>query len=418
MATPPSGFQPAPLPPDEAERLRALHRTALLDSAPDPRLNRLADMAARLLGRPIGLVSLVDRDRQFLVARCGIDATQTGRDEAFCAHAILDDGIFEVLDTHTDPRFAGNPLVVGPPHIRAYVGKPLIDSDGYRLGTLCVIDRVPRHPLTEAERTILIDLAAVVADLIQCRATALTAESERQRADRVLRLKDDYLASMAHELRTPLNAVTGFGQLLKMTGAEAALTRAQADYLNTIVESAEYLALLVNETLDSHADQAEQSGGGRLRSDPVEIAPIMNATKALIRPLADRQRVTVTVEPAGTLAVWADPLRLRQVLINLVSNAVKYNRPGGSVRLRAEADENGQTVRVTCEDTGLGIPEKDLPKLFNAYFRVAETADEIEGSGLGLRITRRLVAMMGGTLTVASREGEGSTFTVTLSRQV
>lgn len=408
-----SGFQSAELPEVEPDRLRAVYRTALLDSSPEHRFDRLADLTARLLGRPIALVSLVDRDRQFLMARCGLDARETGRDEAFCAHAILDDGLFEVPDTHLDARFAGNPLVLGPPHIRSYVGKPLIDRAGYRLGTLCVIDTVPRPPLEDAQRAILTDLAATVMDMIECRARALEAESEFQRAQRVMEMKDDYLASTAHELRTPLNAVTGFGQLLKMTGAESVLSEKQADYLNTIVESAEYLAMLVNETLDT---QVREAGGGGLRADVVALAPIMAATVALVRPLAEKRQVSVTMEAPEDLTVWGDALRLRQVLINLASNAVKYNRDGGRVHLSAAAAPDSRHVVLTCSDTGRGIPDADLDKVFQAFHRVEDASEGIEGAGLGLRITRRLVSMMGGTVTVSSRINEGSTFTVTLDR--
>jgi len=408
------GFQSAERPDVEPDRLRAVYRTALLDSSPEHRFDRLADLAARLLGRPIALVSLVDRDRQFLMARCGLDARQTGRDEAFCAHAILDDELFEVPDTHLDSRFAGNPLVLGPPYIRSYVGKPLIDRSGYRLGTLCVIDNVPRPPLEDAQRAVLTDLAAIVMDLIECRARAMDAESEFQRAQRVMEMKDDYLASTAHELRTPLNAVTGFGQLLKMTGAESVLSEKQADYLNTIVESAEYLAMLVNETLDTQMREA--GGGGGLRADMVPLAPIMAATVSLVRPLADKRQVSVTMEAPEDLAVWGDALRLRQVLINLASNAVKYNRDGGRVHLSAAAAPESRHVVLTCSDTGRGIPDADLDKVFHAFHRVEDASEGIEGAGLGLRITRRLVSMMGGTVTVSSRIDEGSTFTVILDR--
>ena len=408
-----SGFQPAPLPDIEPDRLRALYRTGLLDSDPEQRFDRLAVLAARLLGRPVALVSLVDRDRQFLMARCGVDTRETSRDVAFCAHAILDSGLLEVTDTHLDPRFAGNPLVVGPPFFRSYVGKPLIDGAGFRLGTLCVIDHVPRPPLEPDQRQILSDLARSVMDLIECRARALEAENEYQRARRVMEMKDDYLASTAHELRTPLNAVTGFGQLLKITGAESVLSGKQVEYLNTIVESAEYLAMLVNETLD---EQAGGRGGHGLRADAVVLAPVMAASVSLVRPLADRGGVSVTMDAPEDLAAWGDPLRLRQVLINLVSNAVKYNREGGSVHLAAAAGAKPETVTVTCADTGVGIPEADLPLVFRAYHRVEENSDGIEGSGLGLRISRRLVAMMGGTITVHSQVGKGSTFTVTLDR--
>ncbi|MBB4286041.1 GAF domain-containing sensor histidine kinase [Roseospira goensis] len=406
------GYRSAPLPSDERERLQSLHRYALLDSEPEPALDRLAMLTARLLGVPIALVSLVDAERQVLMARCGLETRETSRDVAFCAHAIHSDDILEIPDTHADPRFAGNPLVVGPPFIRSYAGKPLVDRHGHRLGTLCAIDCVARPPLDAGARATLTDLAATVMDLIEMRAAALDAETERQRAQRMAELKDDYLSAMAHELRTPVTALTGFGQLLKASGAAATLTETQRGYLETIVESAEYLGLLVRETLDTQAEAAHAGGPS---AEVVDLGAAMTAVGELIAPLAARQSLTVAVRPPpAEVRVWGDALRLRQVLVNLMSNAVKYNRPEGSVRLSASVEADA--VHIVCADTGCGIPAEELPRLFRRYHRVAATSDGIEGSGLGLRITRRLVQMMGGRIVVESQEGEGTTFTVTLLR--
>jgi signal transduction histidine kinase len=147
----------------------------------------------------------------------------------------------------------------------------------------------------------------------------------------------------------------------------------------------------------------------------VSVSRALNATRRLLAPLAAKNNLTFTVEaPDDRVCIWGDPVRLRQVLINLASNAIKYNRSGGSVRLAVEADDN--TVEIVCVDTGKGIPDEDMPKLFRAYQRVKANIDGIEGTGLGLRITKRLVMMMGGHISVFSRVNEGSTFTVTLSR--
>lgn len=147
----------APLPPDEAQRLGLLHGLQLLDTESDPVLDGLARSAALALGCPIALVSLVDERRQWFKARVGLDAQQTPREQAFCAHAIHGDELFEVADAAGDPRFADNPLVTGDPNIRYYAGVPL-QVDGRRLGTLCVIDRRPRR-LDAAQRALLNDLA-------------------------------------------------------------------------------------------------------------------------------------------------------------------------------------------------------------------------------------------------------------------
>ncbi|WP_299439479.1 HAMP domain-containing sensor histidine kinase [uncultured Rhodospira sp.] len=402
----------APLPPNEDERLRAVHRQGLLDSDPDPRFDRIARVATHVLRVPIALVTLVDADRQVFTAKCGIDITETSRDVAFCAHTILSDEILEVRDTLKDARFARNPLVLGPPFIRYYIGKPLVDRNGQRLGTVCAIDTAPRPPLDAGLRAVLTDLAGTAMDLMESRLRDLEADNARQQAVRMAAMKDEYLAAMAHELRTPVNAVAGFGELLKATGAEAALSDRQRSYMNTLLESADYLGLLVRETL---ATQTRERASDGPTMQAVPVAPALSVTKRLMAPLAAKQGLTLTLDkPPDSVCVWGDPLQLRQVLINLVSNAVKYNRPEGRVHLAATPDD--KTVSIVCEDTGKGIPEPEIPKLFRPFHRVAANSDGIEGSGLGLRITKRLVMMMGGRISVFSRVNEGSTFTVTLSR--
>ncbi len=156
-----SRWKRAAEPPGERERLAALRRLAVLDTEPDERFDRLARLAAGLLGAPISLVSLVDHDRQWFKSRVGLGVEETSRDESFCAHVILGQDAMVVPDALEDDRFAHNPLVVGPPHVRFYAGCPLTLPDGNTLGTLCVLDTRPRQ-LSAEQRGLLRDLADLV----------------------------------------------------------------------------------------------------------------------------------------------------------------------------------------------------------------------------------------------------------------
>lgn len=169
----------APLPADEAERLAALAAVAVLDTLPEADYDELTRLAAHICGTPISLVSLLDADRQWFKSRVGLDATETPRDMAFCAHAILETGLFVVPDAAADGRFADNPLVVGGPLIRFYAGAPLTTDRGHSLGTLCVIDRVPRA-LTAAQLAALSTLARQVVAQFELRRRV--AEAERTQA--------------------------------------------------------------------------------------------------------------------------------------------------------------------------------------------------------------------------------------------
>ncbi len=152
-----------PVPLDETVRLLSLHSLRILDSAPEERFDRVTRMAQRVFDVDICLVSLVDTDRQWFKSKQGLDACQTSREISFCGHAILEEKVFVVEDTHTDERFSDNPLVTGDPSIRFYAGCPVHAPDGHRIGTLCLIDKKPRNFSSTEERT-LKDFAALVDD--------------------------------------------------------------------------------------------------------------------------------------------------------------------------------------------------------------------------------------------------------------
>jgi PAS domain S-box-containing protein len=166
-----------PLPDDERARLARLRELAVLDTDPEPVFDSLTNTAADLCGVPIALVSLVDAQRQWFKSCIGLGVRETGRDVAFCSHAILDNGVMEVADTQLDPRFAANPLVTGDPHIRFYAGAPIVMPGGERIGTLCVIDRVPRR-LDSTQKALLTRLAATAAQVLLMRERAIAAASQ------------------------------------------------------------------------------------------------------------------------------------------------------------------------------------------------------------------------------------------------
>lgn len=174
----------APLPYDEARRLQVLLDLNLLDSPPDERFDRITRLAARLFGVPTALVSLIDAERQWFKSRVGFDAAETPRSTSFCAHAILQDDVMVVQDACKDERFAASPLVSGDAGVRFYAGSPIEIDDGTRIGTLCIIDRVPRD-FSHDERTLLRDLAGIVANEVAALELRVAAERERRAAHAV-----------------------------------------------------------------------------------------------------------------------------------------------------------------------------------------------------------------------------------------
>lgn len=217
----------------------------------------------------------------------------------------------------------------------------------------------------------------------------------------------DFLSAVGHELRTPMAAVLGFSELL----LTEPLNDRQRHWVETVLGGARHLLELLNEVLDLSRIQA---GRFSLSLSPVALGPLIDETVELITPVADQNGIGVRVKAAGAHVVLADPQRLKQVLLNLLSNAVKYNRPGGEVRVLVEGDADG-VVRTIVEDEGAGLDEEAAAKLFTPFERLDAPTRGIEGTGLGLALSRGLVEAMGGAIGLDSAPGRGSAFWVALA---
>jgi PAS domain S-box-containing protein len=235
------------------------------------------------------------------------------------------------------------------------------------------------------------------------------AREEAAQAQAASRAKTEFLARMSHELRTPLNAVLGFTQLMQIDRTEPPGPE-QRRRLQLIREAGEHLLHMINDLLDL---TRIESGGLALAPSRIELRELVLQVFALLSEAAARQGVSLELLPGPLLAVDADRTRLKQVLINLVSNAIKYNKPGGRVDLTVEPAGDGLFL-IAVADTGVGIAEEHLQRLFEPFQRGPHERSGIEGSGIGLALTQALVLRMGGTLGVQSRPGEGSVFSVRL----
>ena len=249
------------------------------------------------------------------------------------------------------------------------------------------------------------DELGLLAERLQ-NASALLAARAAEAASANL-AKTRFLSRTSHELRTPLNAILGFAQLLEsdLRGSP------QAPQAEQILVAGRHLLTLIDEVLDI---ARIESGELRLSLEPQPLQALVQEALDLLSPLADRQGIALHLAPelAG-LAVMADRQRLRQVLINLLSNAIKFNRPGGQVRVDAERRQDQVWLRV--RDTGVGIRAEMLPRLFAAFERLDAERGGIEGTGLGLALSRQLMRCMGGDIQVQSRPGEGSVFSLHLA---
>jgi len=234
----------------------------------------------------------------------------------------------------------------------------------------------------------------------------LAATREAESANRA---KSEFLSNMSHELRTPLNAIIGFGQLLSHDDAAPTSAERGRGFVKHIVDAGHHLLTLINEILN--LAQIE-SGKVSISLEPVDLREVLEECHALTRT-ASAQRGIRLLFPETALSVSADRTRLKQVLLNLLSNAVKYNREHGAVIVECTTGDEGR-VRVAVQDTGAGLTPEQLRSLFQPFNRLGRDGSGIEGSGIGLVLTKRLVELMGGVIGVRSTPGAGSTFWIDL----
>jgi signal transduction histidine kinase len=373
----------------------------VLDTPREERFDRIVRAAARMFGVPVALVSLLDESRQWFKARVGLAAPETPRDVSFCGHAILGANTFVVPDAWKDPRFHDNPLVLGAPFVRFYAGHPVRAPDGSRVGTLCLLDTVPRD-FSDADRAALADLAAWV----ELEFDAVTVRRARVALEEQERMKNEFVSTVSHELRTPLTSIRGSLALLA-GGVAGPLAPPVAEMVGIAHKNSERLLRLINDILD--LDKVE-SGRLDVCLEPVELAPLLAQAVEAHRGYADTYgvRVELALEAPGARA-RVDVDRLGQVVANLLSNAIKFSPRGERVTVRLSRE--GSRLRVGVEDRGPGVPDAFRARIFQRFAQAdGSDARKRSGTGLGLSIARALVERQGGTLDFTSAPGAGSTF--------
>jgi len=373
------------------------HLNAVLDLP--PLLQLIIEAARELTDSENSSILLVDRKSGDLYFEA---ATVVGKEKLQRVIVPMDSSIAGWVVQHNEPVVIED-VEKNDRHFKqadaeiAYITRSLIavpmSVKGQVIGVLNALNKVEGQSFDEDDVYLLTILAAQAAVAIE---------------NACLFQQSDLLTEVVHELRTPLTSIRGYSKMLLL--AEDMDQETKLEFAETIHREAVRLGQMLNNFLDL---ARLESGRTHMAQEPVNMSEVISQTLTILQPQAAERQISIALQVPETLpTINGDPDRLKQVMVNLVSNAVKYNHEGGRVDIEAKVGEN--ELNVAVRDTGSGIAEEDLPHIFEKFCRVDDPEQQVKGTGLGLSITKHIIEAHGGTISVQSVKGQGSTFSFTL----
>ncbi len=394
----------APKPENEEQRIETLNSYNILDSLPEKEYDEITQLASFLCDTPIALISLVDENRQWFKSKTGLDATETPRDVAFCAHAILQpEEPFIVENSDSDERFANNPLVTSDPNVKFYAGCPLNTPSGESLGTLCVIDSIARK-ITPRQTEALKILAKNVVNLLELR------KAKQEQKQLIERLSDSnneleqfaYIAS--HDLQEPLRVISSYVQLISRRYKGKLDTKAD-QFIEYTVDGCSRMEALIDGLL-------KFSRVGTNKSDKK-----WHGCHDILKNVTNDLKVRVTESNAKISwselpEIFADKAQIGIVFQNLIKNGIKYNKNEiPTIKIKCKQSDN--LWEFIVQDNGIGIEESYHQSIFKLFKRLHSNSD-YSGTGIGLSICKKIIEHHGGSIKVKSKKNDGSKFIFTL----
>lgn len=392
---------------DESERLKLLESYSILDTLPEIDYDNLTAIASEICNTPISLVSLIDSKRQWFKSHHGLNVSETPKDYAFCAHAIIDpNDVFIVQDTRKDERFFDNPLVTGDPNVIFYAGVPLVGANNLPIGTLCVIDRKPKL-LSQTQIIALKALANQVMNLLELRKTKAQLERALQDVEKINLELESFAYIAAHDLKSPLNNISSITDLfLDLYGENL-----QEDGLQ-LIELISFSSAKLRKLIEGLLEYSKSNT--ILKEDKVEV----NLTELVndIKGLCDFENNCEITLKSSLNTIFTNRIAIEQIFINLVSNSIKYNyNPRTEIEIEIKEDDSKYIISI--KDNGSGISKENQDKVFQ-IFKVLADEDKFgqRGNGIGLATVKKIIEALGGTIYIESELSAGTKFIFTLGK--
>jgi len=391
----------------EEGRLAALDSYNILDSGEEKDFDDLTTLASAICQTPIAFISLIDDKREWYKSRRGIAETEMPAELSFSAFTISsDDDIMIVEDLSRDNRFSENPLVKADNSITFYAGVPLVNDDGFALGSLCVIDQKQKQ-LTDAQTEALRIIARQIVDKLELRRKAVVLERLHQElVDSNLFIRK-FAAMAAHDIKNPLSSILLTAQALQLRLNDLG----DQSYLRLIdinITSTKRLMTLLD-------DMLAYSKSPELLLSKKQTLGVADLVRSVVRLISVPANFKIT-RPAQNTAVTVSVIALEQILSNLLTNAIRYNdKKQGLIQVRFSEDD--QFYYFEVEDNGMGIAPEYHEKIFNNNFtlKISDRFDK-KGSGIGLSTVKELVKAINGKISVESAPGKFTTFRISLPR--
>ncbi len=394
----------APLPANEDERLKAVHEYYILDTLPESDFDDITRIATELCHTPISLVSIIDKHRQWFKSRHGLITPEVSRNFAFCSHAInTPDDVFVVNDLRNDERFHDNPLVIGEPHATFYAGIPLVNPDGYALGTLCVWDTIPRE-LDDRQIYTLKSLARQIVSQLELRRKIIQLKQKQTALKSAYDDLEKFTYIASHDLKSPLNNIISLSHFIKDEYLDK-LDKDGVEYITYLNEAARQLSDMVSCIL-------EYSKSSQLLVENKEYVNLGDLIEEIKGLLLFTERTFISYDGSNRL-VYTSRIALKQILLNLMQNAIKYNDKE-LIQIEIIYGEDRHNYSFIVKDNGPGIADENKEKIFELFERLKRK--DADGIGMGLAIVKRLSEKLGGSIKLDSQLGLGTSFVVTIPK--